>query len=213
MMKKTFIIILIVILCIISVFIFLRKKKSRKPVSVVFRESKEELSEKANTESSNGKGSVGNWGENQQKLVRYTIASSLLEMQTKLTHENMDIYEFMDDITDCLICITKNFSTKYDFSYIIQHVDNEGMSKDFDTWFKNLYTTCDCEDKLGQLLVKLLKDFWIQKSINGCSKYQNQISKCISAISITDFSQGMIDYLYKTLEDCVGQYCPQILNK
>lgn len=212
-MKQSFIILLVIaILLIISVILrFMLRKKNKR--NVIFHETRDELTAKASLESSQGKGSVGNWGENQQKLVRYIIASSLLEIQTNITHEKMDIHEFMNDITDCLVCMVKNFSAKYDFTYIIQHVENEGLAKDFDTWFKQLYTTCDCEDKLGQLLVKLLKEFWLQKSVNECSNYKDQINKCISAISITDFSQGMVDYLYKTLEDCVGQYCPQILNK
>ena len=182
------------------------------------QEKKELLSDKetliklSNKDEQDGKGTIGNWSDNQKNLIIYIIAESLIDTQYKLSHKKMENKDFVKTIHTCLECIAKNFSEKYSFSYVMERIENSGKDKDFDEWFRNLYTTCDCNDSLGKLLAKLLKEFWIEKSSIKCQEHKDKIIDCISKIKMADFSQGMVDYLYKNIEDCVSQYCPAILS-
>jgi hypothetical protein len=174
--------------------------------------SKDELMELSRQERSMGKGGVNNWGDHQLMLIQYLISDSLLKTQTELSGKTMDMYEFIHAVNHCLTCITHNFATKYPFDDVVERMDKEGMDKNFDAWFRDLYTTCNCDDKLGQLLVKLLKEFWLEKSSLSCPDTKSQMAGCISRIEIHHFSQGMVDQVYKRLESCVEAHCPDILK-
>ena len=174
---------------------------------------KHTLEELADIETKKGMGNINNWGENQKKNVEYTIAFSLLKIQTSITHENMNVQDLVNSVHDCLVCITKNFSTQYSYTDVLKRVNSDGLDKDFDKLFKQLYTTCDCDDKLGRLLVKLLKEFWVEQTKNMCPDASADVSNCINNISVANFSEGgMIDHLYSLLEKCVGTACPKLLN-
>lgn len=201
---------LLAITLAVGIYLFARRKSSEDSDS----ESRVNIAKMAQKETRQGKGSKGNWGKYQAKHIQYIIASSLLKTQTEIAHKEMDIYEFIDNVNSCLDCITKNFAAKYSYEYTLEHVQNMGEDKDFDQWFKNLYTTCDCNDPLGKLLAKLLREVWTNKVVEVCPEAEREIMECINKIKVADFNEpNAVDNFYQMLEACVGKSCPQLLDK
>ncbi len=171
-----------------------------------------DLKVKADEEKMQQKGQVGDWGEYQMKFIYYTIAYALLDTQTDITRKEMTIDDFSMEITDCLSCIVKNFASKYSYSDVEERITTVGRDTTFDDFFKNLYTTCECEDKLGELLTKLLKEFWIEESTNTCPTTKDKMADCIRTISYSGFDQQSIDQIYSQLSECIANFCPELLN-
>ncbi len=167
---------------------------------------------KANEEKEQQKGSVGNWGDNQKKFIYYSIAFSLLDTQTEITGKEMSIDDFSMEITDCLTCIVKNFSAKYTYTDVVDKMETPNKDTTFDDFFKNLYTTCECEDKLGELLIRLLKEFWLEESGKTCPETKDRMSDCIRTISYTGFDDVNRDEIYDQLSYCITNFCPDLLN-
>lgn len=167
---------------------------------------------KADEEEMQQKGGLGDWGDNQKKFIYYTIAYSLLDTQTEITGKEMTIEDFTTEITDCLTCMVKNFSVKYTYIEVVNKIAPSATWTSFDDFFKNLYTTCECEDKLGELLTKLLKEFWIEESTNTCPTTKDKMADCIRTISYSGFDQQSIDQIYSQLSECIANFCPELLN-
>jgi hypothetical protein len=167
---------------------------------------------KADEEQMQQKGGLGDWGDNQKKFIYYTIAYSLLDTQTEITGKEMTIEDFTTEITDCLTCMVKNFSVKYTYIEVVNKIAPSATWTSFDDFFKNLYTTCECEDKLGELLVRLLKEFWLEESSNICPTTKDKMSECISTISYTGFEGVNIHQIYTQLTECITNFCPELLN-
>lgn len=171
-------------------------------------DSLEFVKKEAIVEYKSGKGSVKNWGLNQKKYIVYIISESLLKTQEKISNVKITLLEFINQVQKCLMCLVQNFSEKYEYSFIIDHVTNIGKNVEFDEWFRNLYNTCDCNDQLGRLLLTLIKQYFIKK----CSDTTSNISKCIDKIKYNGFSQESIDSQMLEIEECVSLYCPELLK-
>ena len=163
-------------------------------------------------ESKSGKGSINNWGLNQKKNIVYIIATSLLKTQENISNVKISLLLFINQVQKCLMCLVQNFSEKYDYSFVLSHIQNIGKDTKFDKWFKTLYNTCGCNDQLGKLLLTLLKQYWENNVINTCSGTTNGIGKCIDKIKYKGFSQVSINSRMSEIEKCVKSYCPELLD-
>lgn len=172
-----------------------------------------EIARMAEQELESGKGEPGNWGENQFLNIKYIISQNLIDSQTKITHIKMNLEDFVEFLNECLSCITKNFSVKYSYLVVLKNIKDSNTDADFNYFFKNLYATCNCEDKLGMLLVRLLKQFLSEENQKLCPNSIKNMTECLSSISETEFSsQEQVNNLYSRLESCVDINCPDIFN-
>jgi hypothetical protein len=171
------------------------------------------VKKEAKKEFNAGKGSINNWGINQKKYIVYIISESLLKTQQKITNVKINILELINQVQKCLMCLVQNFSEKYEYSFIINHITNIGKDINFDKWFKNLYNTCDCNDQLGKLLLTLLKQYWKQTVLNKCPDISSSdIGSCIDKIKYNGFSQESINLQTLEIEECVQLYCPLLIK-
>lgn len=221
MTRRNLLTLLIITVIVIVTSVLLYKKYTKSNDSSTDDEEKSDntpsdmlsdIKTKADEEKIQQKGNVGNWGDNQKKFIYYSIAYSLLDTQTEITGKEMTIDDFSMEITDCLTCIVKNFSAKYTYTDVVDKMETPNKDITFDDFFKNLYTTCECEDKLGELLIRLLKEFWLEESSKMCPETKDRMSDCIRTISYTGFDEINRDEIYDQLSYCITNFCPDLLN-
>ena len=205
--KKKILLVLIVVVSITGIGVlsyYLLKNKGDN--AHIIESTETSLKAKAVEESGEGKGKRGSWGEGQEKYIQHLIATSLLKTQVGIVEEEMDVGTFIGRTQKCLDCITKNFSDKYDYDYVVKNIEASKGEKDFTTFFKSLYNTCDCNDQLGKILVELLKAHWKSVSEKKHPEKAERISECIDRIQVPKtWNQEEVSQIYNYIESCVFQ--------